>query len=283
MRYLLLLFLLSFCLPAGNAQTMIYLSQDQGTSWQPLDAGLPQGAVLRAVTQQEEDLWLATDVNGVYRLPAGATAWEHRSNGLPEDVFVTSMAVNGDIIAVGTYRHGIFVSPDRGRYWRRPIANPIGVAVQDLHFTNGIIVAATDRGIFRSYDGGLGWIGDPSDYLQVNALTEMSERMLAGRRDGIMISRDGGSHWTKVWDGGEIWDFAVDGNTLYAFGRYNLRSTDGGKTWKEFDPATSYQTSPHNLYERRWRGITIKGPEERVLRAVTPTHRGWIAGVGAGC
>jgi len=172
-------------------------------------------------------------------------------------IFALSLAIDGEEIAVGTYRQGIFVSHDGGLHWQRPILNLRNTAVTSLHFMDGVIVAATDRGIFRSYDGGLGWLGLADDYLEVVDLQEQQGRL-----------------------------FVADGETLYGLLTNGsvVRSLDAGATW-EYRPSDTGQptTGTLSLPQAFWNGYRINTPNERPARRIYENARGWFVGVMAGC
>ncbi len=57
-----------------------------------------------------------------------------------------------------------------------------------------------------------------------------------GEDFGIMVTRDGGDTFEQVLVGAKVYDFAFDGDTVYAAGDYGLFMTyDGGKTWETVD------------------------------------------------
>lgn len=262
---------------------MLYRSQDQGNAWDRFDAGLPAGAVPRDILSQDGELWLATDTKGVFFLPEGASEWQLRSKGLPNDVFATSLAVSGKTVALGTYQHGVFVSHNGGLNWNHPIINLRNNPVLSLQFMDGVIIAGTDRGFFRSYDGGLGWLGKKDDYLTVQDLVKHKGKLLAARRDGILVSEDAGLTWTNIRKSVSIYDFMLKGESLYAFGSSTrLRSKDGGTTW-EASPETNTGSRTTSLPEALWHGQKIVLPDDRMMRKVYDTERGWLVGVGAGC
>lgn len=271
--------------PGVTAETppMLYRSTDRGEHWAVYDDGIPEGAAPREVVEGVDNLWLLTNQSGLYALPAGSDKWELRNEGLPENAFALSIAVNGRHLAVGTYRHGVYVSHDGGRHWHPPIINLVNNAVWSLHFSGGVIVAGTDRGVYRSYDGGLGWLGD-EDYLEIRSMVSHEDRLFAARRDGIRVSDDAGESWQSVYADSPVFRLTVADGILYATARGNreLRSTDGGTSWHEAT-STERRTAGTNLAEAIWRGTTVSMPNDRSVRAVYETSRGWFVGIMEGC
>ena len=149
---------------------------------------------------------------------------------------------------------------------------PIGGYVSRLAIApsnSNVMYAATERGIFRTSDGGATWtwVGDifqqygdtPSatvfaTVLDLQIAPDNPELVYAGTETGIYISQNGGSDWTNTWPGlVYVNSIAVDpvnhSNILIGIGRaYTqsdaeiigiFKSTDGGQTWQEKLPRES--------------------------------------------
>lgn len=262
---------------------MLFHSADKGENWVPFTKGLPEEAVPRNIVTHGDDLWLVTDSDGLFVLPAGQNSWEPRTGDLPETVFATSIAVNGKFVAVGTYKAGVWISRDGGKHWYRSVFNLQNNAVWSLTFSEGMIIAGTDRGVYRSYDGGIAWMGDEVDYYQVSDLLQYDDRLFAARRNGILVSKDAGNTWIQVFDQRPIYKLTQHKGILYAFGGNTVfRSEDRGKTWKQ---AASDQpdTGLDSVQEALWRGKTINTPDNRSARSIFETSRGWFIGISPGC
>lgn len=267
----------------SDAPPMLFHSTNKGEAWAPFDEGLPDGAVPRNIVANGDDLWLVTDNDGLFVLPAGKDAWEARNGNLPSTVFATAIAISGDLIAIGTYREGVWVSRDGGGHWYRSVFNLQHNAVWSLQFKEGLIVAGTDRGLYRSYDGGIAWIGDAEDIYQVSDIVEHNGKLFTARRNGIHMSKDGGDSWVQVFDDRPIYRVIADNELLYAFGGNTiLRSENGGKTWKQSAQKVT-DAEYDTILEALWQGIEINTPNDRSAREIFETKRGWFLGISPGC
>ncbi|MEM6769615.1 MAG: hypothetical protein AAF597_03430 [Bacteroidota bacterium] len=262
---------------------MLFHSTNQGEAWYRFDQGLPEGAVPRKIVANGEDLWLVTDNDGLFVLPATEDTWIPRSGDLPKTVFATAIIVEGQFVAIGTYQEGVWVSRDGGEHWYRSVFNLQHNAVWSLELKDGLILAGTDRGVYRSYDGGISWMGEEEDYYQVSALVEHNGTLFAARRDGIHASKDGGDSWVQVFDERPIYELFIREGVIYAFGgAVALRSTNGGKAWNTVK-ANDLKSPAKSVPEALWRGTKINTPEDRAARSIFETKRGWFIGISPGC
>lgn len=130
-------------------------------------------------------------------LPLSAARWVARG---PAGDGVRAMASLGPTLFVGTEGHGIFRSGDDGRSWTN-VSDPrlASTAVFSMVADPaGVVYASTNAGIFATRNRGATWTDISNSYADI-----------AG-------------------------GLAIDGSTLYAFGRpFTLvRTRDGGATWE---------------------------------------------------
>src|SRR5262249_17880342 len=100
----------------------VFVSTDQGMSWQPINRGLPspiQSDVrkyVKTLAVSGDTLFAGTAGSGIFRFDNQSRNWTEINNGLLNRD-VNTFAVSGDRIIVGT-EAGISVSTDRGENWR---------------------------------------------------------------------------------------------------------------------------------------------------------------------
>ncbi|WP_246043079.1 FlgD immunoglobulin-like domain containing protein [Fodinibius saliphilus] len=94
-----------------------------------------------------------------------------------------------------------------------------GKRINDIDFSDGVIYAAGDDGLFKSSDGGANWTTIPqitsaNTFIKKSAayysIASTTNRLWVGTGDGIASTADGGENWeiTRV-------NFPLDGNNHY--------------------------------------------------------------------
>jgi photosystem II stability/assembly factor-like uncharacterized protein len=142
-------------------RTGLYRSDDWGGSWSNAANGLPrEPATVLLVAQGTPQTIYAVVQGRMWASVDGAGSWRPRGVGsIPAgmDALTVDARHPATLWAAGGDR--LFRSDDDGAHWQsvglalpEPITNVNGIAV-----SNETIVVATDRGLYRSVDGGKNW------------------------------------------------------------------------------------------------------------------------------
>lgn len=240
---------------AGTRGWGVGRSADYGRSWTYGANGLPlqeEGgfqSVVALVVDPVDSGWIyaATPV-GLFASADGGANWQPRGSGLPRDMAVTALAAEprGGRLWVGLSSGEIFTSTDRGASWRLSVRGlPLVLALAADPDRPGVVVAGTERGIYRTANGGRPWarVGAGTLPGRVGTLTAHASghRIYAASR-GVFFSRDGGLTWQRAESGPSdpmVLAFAAaPGNVVYAGTRGDLqlggvfRSQDAGRSWR---------------------------------------------------
>ncbi len=218
---------------AGTWGGKIYKSSDSGHTWTVINSDIHVGFIwsLKAVGSY---IFAATE-QGLYRF--NGSEWTLIGfSGI--DVHAVTADNSGNLYA-GTYGAGVYVSADLGVTWTA-INSGLGynLTIQALTVTpsSQVFAATLGGGVFK-YNGSA-WTQLNISYNFVWALASTSTNvLLAGTYgDGLYISQDGGTTWTKSnnLNAQFIYSISVDGsNNIYvsswASGVYS--SSDMGATW----------------------------------------------------
>ncbi|MEO0732157.1 MAG: hypothetical protein AAFZ52_04945 [Bacteroidota bacterium] len=263
----------------------LYLSTDQGNEWTPFTDGLPADVEIRFVTEQAGTLYLGAHGYGVYVLAPGADVWEQRSTGLPLEnehfpLHPLSLVVRDELMILGTFYDGIYVSTDQGNNWRQ--ASPEPYAVTGFVFTDEGILASSHEGIFHSTDGGTTWQLRGAARIRINALAEHNGRIIVARQNGLGVLEEDGVKWSDQTSEWALLQLLQQGEYVYALNYRNeiFRSKDG-LSWEV--PTEEEKTECTGLPDAVWGGYRPSLLEGVEPGLVTPTSRGWLVGPRSGC
>lgn len=215
----------------GTSQGL-YRSEDGGETWSALVQGMEGIAVRSLAWGSDGTLYAGTLGYEVYYLPRNATSWTQtpafanfgtfwpiwNDRPLYQYTYLIFHPEDPDVIVLGTFPAGIFISRDGGETWQESNTN-------------------------WSWDGVFALAFHPLD----------NNILYTGTYNGLNRSTDGGQTW-EVWDSGwpdEQWTFSIDfdprdPDVMYACSKNGenegtgqpgffmgsvMKSTDGGETW----------------------------------------------------
>lgn len=184
--------------------------------------------------------YVGSAAGGVFKSEDGGTTWRYISEQIPVPS-VGAMALapsNANLVWVGTGEanlrndistgHGVYFSPDAGASWRfmglADVGQIAGVIVSPAN-PDVVFVAAlghawgpnSERGVFRSTDGGHTW----KKVLYVDEKTGASDLSMDPTNPMVL--------YAGMWEGQRYpWMLASGGSSSGIY-----RSTDGGDTWQK--------------------------------------------------
>lgn len=188
-----------------TARRGIYRSGDGGTSWQPVNQGLPN---LRpgSLTSVGSKLFACFDYGGIYVTTNNGENWE-RASGSPTSA--KNVFTGGGSRLFASSLSGVFRSEDNGGSWIKvsgPLpsilrsngsgcdADPLG----SLAVNGQKVIAGTNCGIYISTDNGQSWRQPQQEtaFSGVDRLIVSNGRILAtSYNNGIQFSDDNGETW----------------------------------------------------------------------------------------
>ncbi|MCG8697514.1 MAG: T9SS type A sorting domain-containing protein, partial [Bacteroidales bacterium] len=226
--------------------------------------------------------WFAgTASGGIWKTTDAGLSWSNLTPNIP-NLSTTTLAMapsNHDVIYAGTGEgfggfgmvtgDGIFYSIDKGANWNIMAStqgdeyfryvNKLWVDATD----DSIIVAATNKGILKTNDGGTTWIKVYDEGYAVQDIVQNPKNpkvLYAGvNRLGILKSTDGGDSWHASYQGigiGKRFSVAVspvDTSFVYTTAEVNTSkmdvyiSTNSGKNWKKHNDAVGSFINFHGV------------------------------------
>lgn len=95
----------------------VYLSTDQGSSWVPRNAGLPESPIAAAFAVIGSNLFVSTYDSGVFRSTDNGSNWSAVNSGLAGYNLYVPLAVDGTNLFAGTQSGTVFLSTNYGESW----------------------------------------------------------------------------------------------------------------------------------------------------------------------
>jgi len=231
----------------------VYMSTDNGTSWNVVDSSLPNIGVGSLVVS-DNTIFAITSI-GVYRSINNGASWNAVNVGLPVNTECFSLTISGRNIALQTNKNDIYSSTDNGTSWN--VSNSFSRSILSIALSGNNIFAATIDSIYRSADNGISWtVNYPLSSANpgFEGLTVSgSNLLLSTELRGVYLSTDNGTTWavTLAVAGASL---LVKGSNIFAFtpGSAIFLSTDNGTTWNMF-------MDDNDITDTRVRSLAMSG------------------------
>ncbi len=194
---------------AGSGGGGIFLTTNNGTTWNKIDTGLSNLGI-SSLLINGENIFAGTYGGGVLLSINNGKSW---STTALDSQYVWSLALSDSNIFAGTQK-GIYLSKNNGSSWNQINSGLTSLVVNSLITSGGNIFAGTTGGVFLSTNGGTNWTAADSGLTNkyIWSLFSYGSNIYAGTEAGIFQSTNNGSKWIK---------FGLD--SLYT---YSFASTD---------------------------------------------------------
>jgi len=224
---------------AGTNGNGVYLSIDNGTTWNPVNSGLTNTDV-RALAVKGTDIYAGTYGNGMFVSANNGTSWTAVNTGLSIDNIVFISVIGGTIF-VGTDNSGslLFLSSDNGSSW-----SSVSTGVNfftSLTSSGSDIFAGTYGGtVSLSTNNGSNWSNASTGITAtiVRAIAACGTNIIAGSDNGVFLSSNNGTTWNAIDSTAfyiSVAEFAVSDTNIFAgsYGGKVFLSSNCGATWAD--------------------------------------------------
>ncbi|MDQ1534544.1 MAG: hypothetical protein QOF28_2305 [Actinomycetota bacterium] len=220
---------------AATNTGVVFFSDDAGSSWSKVGAGLPDQQILALAFSgnfaSDSTLWASTWHHGPYRSTDGGKTWKAQPRGLTTDpqanafgypefhtIAVARNASGKQVLYLVGY-DGLFESSDEGAHWAsvETVSEYItGLAISPNYANDHtVVVNSYVKGVYISHDDGDTFTS--SNRGLEHAISEGNKLLPVKRMHNVVFSPG----------------YATDHTILTATWDKFVKSTDGGKTWKQ--------------------------------------------------
>ncbi|MFP2906610.1 IPT/TIG domain-containing protein [Pyxidicoccus sp. 3LFB2] len=277
--------------PVPERPGSLYVGTSRGFyRWEPgqkpvLLNGETEVLALFPDSTQAGRLHLITRAGLQQSLDSGVT-WQPVA-GVPPTVAISTVAVSGGRVLVGTEGPGVLV----GRAGEAltasntgmPCADVVSVAVDAAR--SGHLFAGTPGGLFQSVDDGdswtmVPWAQVPPPVGGVRVAGADARFVFATSVAGLRRSRDGGASWEVAGPQGRIQDLVVLPTvppTVYAATDVDVQvSRDGGDTWAAANAGLMTGVETRLAAAGPGPSFTLYAAQRGYLHALTPDSTQWV-------
>lgn len=185
----------------------------------------------------------------VYFSTDNGQTWENTSAGLPDNIFLSDIAVAPGLLGLTTKQHGIFLFNFAKSEWSTLATIPTTDEIDALCFHQSkILVGTKNNGLFISSDGGKTWASFNRGLknLTIRKLTYLEQKVYAGTNGGLYVLQESTNQWIPEHEenGLQVNGMrALDGDLYAGTNRGLFKKSKGGQDWKQIMPGRSL----HNL------------------------------------
>jgi photosystem II stability/assembly factor-like uncharacterized protein len=239
----------AFCFPendeylAGTWYAGIHRSTNAGASWSLTDSVFIPFSIKEIRATASSGVFALTYDYGLLRMSVDAAHWLPLARVTDSTAIVAFTPAGGALLA-GDNLGGLFRSTDGGANWEgySALQVPSGkvniAAMREDNVDDMTVYAATDRGFYRSSDGGKSWSRELVDGIHrpLQALHQAADGTLyCAGLVYLYRSTDGGTTWTAVYSGSVPWNAHITSNSRsqvqVSDGLGVLFSDDGTGAW----------------------------------------------------
>ncbi|HXC04280.1 MAG TPA: PKD-like domain-containing protein [Bacteroidia bacterium] len=218
---------------AGSNGTGAFLSSSNGSNWSGVNIGLSSQTV-NAYAQIGSTVFAGTN-GGVFLTTNNGASWTVVNSGL-SNTNVQRLAVIGTNLFAATFGGGVFLSTNNGTSWSAVNTGLTSSNINTLAVIGTSLFCGTDtKGIFKTTNNGTSWstvnTGLPAGNW-VYSVVSSGTNLFAALSNAVYVSTNSGASWT-ISSGtfGSVYEMAVSGSNVFAFGAGMNITTNNGATW----------------------------------------------------
>ena len=212
---------------------IIYLSNNNGASWNNISNGFPENVMLSDIDINGNIIGVATKKHSIFFYNFITEKWQTVFNK-PTLVDIDAILFSEDKIFVGSRGEGIFLSKNSGESWVPFNYGLENLTIRRLVKHDNTIYACTNGGLFTLEENSEQWYKEFGDkFLQVNGITFLDNEVFIATNQGGYKTNINQKNWQKMPLDYSFHNISVSGETLYALAYNELfASNDKGNNWQ---------------------------------------------------
>ncbi|MEQ9285367.1 MAG: hypothetical protein RIG77_00575 [Cyclobacteriaceae bacterium] len=224
----------------------VYSSSDFGGSWTPASPGLPSKAQVSYMKRFGNEIMVGTDNHGLFISKNNVTNWIQIGASLPAKK-ITALYQSHGTIFVGLFEHGIFSNDDLGLNWNPLNYNLPNLRVRAIIELNDDLFVGIDDGIFKLDRQQKSW-SNCFGSVQVNSFHEFEGNIVAATNKGVLLSSQGGERWNWIHKKGAVHNIAViDGKITFLYISGEVYMCNEWSSWYELNYAPKKLSYPYEM------------------------------------
>lgn len=215
---------------------LISLNYYSSCQWEEMNSGLYKGKIVK-ILLFNDTIYAAVDEMGIYYSTDKGIQWTRMKKSPSPRCFY----VDTNLIVVGTWGNGIFLSKDRGQSWISKNNGLPSNYITAVFSKDGVLFAGVwGYGVYISSDEGDNWVRTYISSGRAYSFIAKDDYIFVGTDDGVFFSDNDTLWYPTNLRGVEVYSLAVNGTWLFA-GASNAMyiSTDKGKKWTKFQFPTA--------------------------------------------
>ena len=204
--------------------------------------------------------------------------WEDKSNGLPEDMTLTDIAVSDELIGATTKKHGVFLYNFSENSWAKTADRPQTTSNLDalIFRDDKLFVGSENAGVFVSADKGKTWlsINEGLGNLTIRKFAVVDHKLYVGTNGGLYFLNDNGHKWALEYGQNSL---QVNGitefeNEIYIGTNQGIfKSLKGKKDWKQIMANRSLHnisSDDRMVYAMTYNELMVSGDKGNTWRSI---------------
>jgi len=180
--------------------------------------------------------------------------WENKSKGLPDNIFLSDIAVGDDVLGLTTKQNGIFIFDFAAHEWKGTKTIPMeNDEINALYFYQSKIFAGTkNSGIFISSDKGSHWTvyNEGLKNMTIRKFIVIDNKFYAGTNGGLYVFDELFKRWKLEYGHNSLQVNGIkelDGEIYIGTNQGAYKKKKNEKEWKQIMPGRSL----HNISSDR--------------------------------